>query len=489
MAQPNILWIMADELRADALACYGGAWSRVWTPNIDALAARGVLFENNFCNAPVCVPSRISMLTATPPEQNGVYSNEGSWPSYPLPLRLETFPELFARHGYRVASIGKSHHGPYYKPWPEDIHDGSSMHAFGLDVDATPFEPIVPRGIPSPVGGVFPEGRSFPPEAVTANALRWLDQASGQEPFLLRVSYLQPHTPVLPPARYRALYRARDWPGHDLPRGYGSAYEEAFAEIVGGRELSHAQMQQAQADYHALVTWLDAQVGMVLGKLRLLGLEENTIVVLNSDHGASLGENGLLSKVVFAPQSHRTPVIFSWPGQLPAGTRRSDLSQNMDLARTLCALAGIAPASRFGGRSLFEDPPPQAIYATIGSGAPGAKASVAANRGTWRNGKGWPRRSCVRTAQFRLDMNVRQDGAPVAIGEEDIFLADMTADPREQVNLAADLAYGVTVSELRTKLLLRAAEAIEPDYVPAFSAEESPEFLPPRIALSGGGQA
>src|SRR5690606_22237857 len=247
MPRPNILWIMADELRSSALGCYGGSWSRVWTPNIDSLADRGVLFENSFCNSPACVPSRVSLLTASSPEATGIYSNEGSWQSYPLPVRLDTFPEHFARQGYRVASVGKSHHGPHYKPWPEENHEGSSMHGFGLDADATPFAPIVPRGIPSPVGGVFPDDRPYPPEAVTRNAIAWLEEAK-EGPFLLRVSYLQPHTPVLPPARFRALYRASDWPGHDLPRGYGSAYEEAFAEIVGGRELSHEEMQQAQAD-------------------------------------------------------------------------------------------------------------------------------------------------------------------------------------------------------------------------------------------------
>ena len=484
MAWPNILWILSDELRTSALGCYGGAWGPVWTPSIDRLAARGVLFEQNFCNSPACVPSRISMLTGAAPERTGIYSNEGSWKSFPIPVRLKTFPEHFADHGYAVASVGKSHHHGDYHPWPEDLAEGSGMHDFGLDSDPR-LEPIVPPGIPSPVGGVFPPDRPFPPDAVTRNALGWLaGHAGGDAPFLLRVSYLQPHTPVLPPAAFRAMYRAEDWPGQNLPRGYGSAYEEQWAEVVGGRQLSHAQMQRAQADYHALVTWLDVQVGLVLGALRTLGLEENTIVLFNSDHGASLGENGLLSKIVFAPQSQRVPLIVSWPGHLPEGERRPDLAQNLDLAATLTDLAGIDPLPTAEGRAVFTMPAPEHVFGVVGSGAPGTTASVAAQVGHWRNGGGWPRRACVRTAQYRLDMNVRQDGAPVAPDEEDIFLADVVADPLEQVNLAGRPAYGNVVATLRESLLERAATALEAAFVPRFAADESPDFLPPRIRQS-----
>lgn len=478
--RPNILWLLSDELRSSALGCYGGSWGRVWTPNIDGLAARGILFTQNFCNSPVCVPSRTSMLTGASPERTGVYFNEGAWKSFPLPVRLPTFPELFAGNGYAVASVGKSHHPHAYRPWPEDIGEGSGMHDFGLDRDAKSLQPIVPRGIPSPVGGVFPADRPFPPDAVTRNAVRWL-HSHAAETFLLRVSYLQPHTPVLPPAKYRSMYRAADWPGHDLPRGDASAYEDEFANIVGGRELTQEQMQQAQADYHALVSWLDAQVGVLLGTLHLLGLAANTIVVFNSDHGASLGENGLLGKCVFAPQSQRTPFIVAWPGHLPEGDRQDRLSQNLDLARTLCDLATIPPLPSFEGSSAFSPDAPEKIFATIGTGAAGARASVAANRGSWRNGKGWPRRACVRTAGFRLDMNVRQDGAPVAPAEEDVFLADYQADPAEARNLAGDLAFGDVARELRAALLDHCADSIEPSHIPAFSPDEAPDFLPPKI--------
>jgi choline-sulfatase len=479
--RPNVLWIFADELRADALGCHGGGLGPVVTPNIDRLAASGTYFRNHFCNSTVCVPSRTSILTATHPQENGVHSNEGAWASFPLPVSLDTFPEVFARHGWRTATIGKSHVPKGYAPWQEENHEGASMHVFGLDRDPASRAPIVPDGIPSPVGGVFPDREFFPPEAVTINALDWLDRID-DTPFLLRVSYLQPHTPVLPPARFRQLFRPDDFPGHDIPPAQQSAFDDAFAEMVGGRRLTHAQMQRAQADYHALVAWLDAQVGLLLAKLEEAGLREQTIVVFDSDHGASLGENGLLSKIVFAPQSHRVPRIVSWPGTLPKDAVREDLAQSLDLARTLCHLAGVAPSDGFRGRALFADPPPEAIYASVGNGTPGARASVAANKGIWRTGAGWPRRGCVRTDRWRLDMNLRMDGGPVPPGEEDVFLTDWRADPSERRNLASDVDHEATRTALVTSLSRFAAKSIEPDFVPRYSPEESPEFAPPRIA-------
>ena len=200
MKRPNILWLMADELRASALGCYGESWAPVATPHIDRLAERGVMFANNFCNSPVCVPSRMSTLTAASPERTGIYFNEGAWKSFPIPVRLKTFPEHFAENGYRTASMGKSHDALAYRTWQEDNHEGSSMHGFGLETNPSELEPIVPLGIPSPVGGRFPSDRVYPPEAVTWNASRrfWKSKFSMMEISIARAisSKIQPSIPI-----------------------------------------------------------------------------------------------------------------------------------------------------------------------------------------------------------------------------------------------------------------------------------------------------
>ncbi|WP_291389274.1 sulfatase-like hydrolase/transferase [Devosia sp.] len=482
MSKPNVVWFFADELRVSALGCYQQSWRPVWTPNIDSLAARGVRFENSFCTSPVCVPSRHSIMTSHYPESTGIYANQGAWKSFPLPVLLPTFPEHFAAHGYRTVSFGKTHLHPSYAPWQESCFEGASMHEFGLEADPT-LEPIMPKGIPSPIGGVSPSEKQYTPEKVTWNALKWLDHhASGGDdtPFLLRVSYLQPHTPVLPPAHYRRLYRARDWPGHNLPRGYGSMAEEAFAAAAGGRELSHEQMQQAQADYHALVSWLDTQVGLVLGALANRGLLENTILVFTADHGASLGEDGLISKDLFVPQCHRVPLIVTWSGVLPAHEVRSDLAQGIDLGPTLVDLAGLPRLPKAQGRALFGDPEPDEVYGTVNFGHYAGDTGQFPPEG-WPQGGSWPRRSCVRTRRYRLDLNVRQDGQPVPPEREDIFLADVEADPKEMHNLAKEPAQADLVASLRAKVLAHAANSVEPQYIPSFSPDESPEFLPAKV--------
>ncbi len=481
----NVLWIMADELRASSLGCYADdpcnpGWDRAVTPHLDGLAGQGVRFSSHWCNSPACVPSRCSMLTAQPPEKTAIYSNEGAWASYPVPQVFPTFPEHFAAQGYRTASFGKAHLPRGYEAWQQNDTAGSGMNLFAEAVGGAALEAIVPRGIPSPVGGRFPDDRPYPPEVVTRNTLDWLEQADDR-PFLLRVSYLQPHTPVLPPDRYRARYAPEDFPGHDLLRGEGSQYERLFRDTVGGPELSHAQMQRAQADYAALVTWLDDQVGLLLAALEPHEAARDTVVVFNADHGASLGEGGgLLAKVVHAPQSQRIPLILRAPG-LPRGVTRDDLSEAMDLARTLCGLAGIAPDSGFAGRDLFADPAPDAVFSTIGQGHLGATASSAAHVGSWPGDLGWPRRACLRTARWRFDMNVRQDGGPVAPENEDAFLADSHDDPLELRNLARDPGQAERVAGFRDRLLSRAATAREPDFVPEFSAAEVGEFAPPKL--------
>ncbi len=352
------------------------------------------------------------------------------------------------------------------------------MGIFAAAASAGEMRQILPDGIRSAVGGEFPDDRPYPPEVVTRNAIDWLMRAD-ERPFLLRASWLQPHTPVLPPARYRRRQNAADWPGHDLPDGQPSLYDRVFAETVGGPRLSQDEMRQAQADYHALVEWLDDQVGEVLAALDKTGRAAETLVVFNSDHGASLGENGLLSKVVFGPQSQGIPLILSWPGHLPEGEEREDLSEAMDLARTLCDVAGIDPDPGFEGRSLISDPAPDWVHAVVGTGHAGAMASSAAHIGRWPDGRGWPRRASIRSDRWRFDMNIRQDGGRVPPENEDPFLADRRIDPDERINLAGEPAHRALVARLRGLLQERAAGSIEPDFVPDYSPAEVGEFAPP----------
>jgi choline-sulfatase len=474
-ARPNILWLMGDEFRTDSLSCYGTPFPQVVTPNIDRIANAGVRFTNTFCNSPICVPSRTSQMTANPPERTGVYGNEGAWTSYRYGGEPLTFPEHFARHGYRTNNIGKTHLPKALKPWQVDDHVGADMATFFKDVDPETKKrnAIVTPGLKAPIGGTFPGPVEFPGNKLTRRAVKWLrEEASAETPFLARISYLQPHSPVMPPAPYDRRYADLPWPSTLDTADPGCNFARRFAEVVQASALSPDQIVRVHSDYYGLVAWLDAQVGVILDALEAAGLSENTIVVLEADHGVSLGERGRLQKHTFFPEVHRVPMIVSWPGRLAPGQVRADLSELMDLARTLCGLAGIPAVPSFGGRDLFRDPAPKIVFSTIGYGGAESYALPVQVSGRWFDGGGWPRRVCARTARYRLDITTRCDGKPVPPDEEDEYLADLAIDPLEEVNRAADPGYAAVRADLRDAILRHVCDALEPSYIPQFSDAE-----------------
>ncbi len=176
------------------------------------------------------------------------------------------------------------------------------------------------------------------------------------------------------------------------------------------------------------------------------------------------------------------PASLRAPGRVPAGCLNDSLSEALDLGRTLCALAGVDPDPGFEGRALLRDPAPEAIFSVVGQGAAGTRASSASDIGTWPDGRGWPRRACLRTHRYRFDMNVRQDGGPVLQENEDNFMTDSLRDPAERHNIAADPAQADHVAAFRNTLLERAASALEPSFVPRYTAEEVGAFAPPAPA-------
>lgn len=456
MDKPNIIWIYCDELRSDALSCYTHGTMDVHTPNIEALAGLGVRFENCFCNSPICVSSRTSTLTALYPEDTGCYCNEGAWPYFRIDESVTTFPQVFAQHGYKTADFGKMHLPPQMKPWQLQVPDGAGMHELQVQI---------PEPLPhNQLGAGFPAGKPYPAEKVTRNALEWLSSIS--VPYLVRISFLQPHTPLFPPPPYDKMYM--DLSFEDIHRSDTqlSAFEKRWCEIWRAYSFSGDQWRQSRGYYCGLVAWVDEQVGRILQFLRSHDQMDNTVIVFSSDHGTSKGEMGCGEKHIFAPHVHRVPLIIACPAG-EQGQARHDLAQNMDLARTLSAMAQIDPPEQFKGRNLFGDPEPDAIFSTIGFGFPDSRAAPYGGSGDWYNGRGWPRRSCVRTRRYRLDKNMRMDAGPAPDAEQDIFLADTTNDPCEVHNIAGDPASRDIVRQLSEMLDRHAEGCVEPphDYV------------------------
>ena len=227
MPRPNIIWIYCDELRADALGCYANAHFAPRTPHIDRIAGLGVRFERCFTNSPVCVSSRMAKLCARYPEETGVYHNEAAFAECTYSDPPLTFPEVFARAGYATANFGKLHLARGMQPW--GLHNDEG-HPGRLVLEGTDPESILRApGPQNYIGGRYTAAGPFPAEKITDNALAWMAEQSG--PFLVRLGYLQPHTPVSPPPPFDSMYDAESFPG-EFPREAGS--RSAFATASGG---------------------------------------------------------------------------------------------------------------------------------------------------------------------------------------------------------------------------------------------------------------
>jgi choline-sulfatase len=469
MIKPNIVYIYCDELRADALGCYGNKYAKMKTPNIDSIANMGVKFENCFCNSPVCVPSRVSNLTGLYPEDTGIYHNEAFMNAFHLEKKYDTLPEVFARNGYKTANFGKVHvpqemiKDKLGNTFFQHLNTGGSkmMHIKRSELKNM----IAPQGFKtgrrfSIIGGKFPGNEPFPPEKVTHNALKWLKEADS--PYFIRISYLQPHTPVLVPPPFDSLYDGESFPNKITYENGLSEFEQRFAEVVNAKEMTEDEIYLAQVYYYGLVAWIDSQIGEIFQFLDSEGQIENSIFVFSADHGVSLGENGCYAKQIYAPQVHRVPFLIAGSEIDSKEKVRKDICESLDLPKTLFSLSGIKCPDQFKGRDLFSSVPPEAVYSTIGYGFSSSYTFPMRFHGEYVGGNGWPRRVCIRTKEYRLDKTVRMNGKPMQKDKEDLFLVNWKEDPKEIHNLVNDPDYKEILKELSQKIDSHISNGVEP---------------------------
>lgn len=462
----NFVYIFCDELRQDALNCYGNPAGPMKTPHIDSLAARGVLYENCFCNSPVCLPSRASLMTALYPEETGAYDNEAQGPYFHLPHPVLTFPEVLADAGYATASFGKTHLPQELMPFQIDNQAGSEMHLGLSRQEIQGLDRVKPKGPFSfNAASLYPEGKEYYPETVTRNATAWLASHDKNTPFFLRVSYTQPHSPIILKRGYEQIYA--DMPfSRDLPDiSQLSEFEQSLAAAVRLDTLTPDEIHRIKVYYYGLAAWVDDQVGEILSCLQVQGLVQNTVVIINADHGALRGECRGLGKHVYQRASHAVPLIIADPA-MPAnlrGSRESRLCSNIDLARTILGLAGVASPEQFHGGDLLAGQFPEAVFSTIGYGQHDSCAFPNRQLGRLPGNRGWPRRACIRKGSYRLDLSSRIDSAYTDETNEDLFFVDTNVCPAEDRNMAAIPAYASIVSSLRQELLEHLTGCVEVD--------------------------
>lgn len=440
----NIVMIYCDELRCDALSCYGNPYG-IKTPHIDELAAKGVLFEQCYCASPVCVPSRYSMLTSLSPTKTGVYHNEAAMPFFQLDEDYVTFPQVMHEAGYATASFGKMHI-PMTKSPVFDMNDetGGEMN-LGIKIKEEASHIMkLPGQFQSVLAADYPEGKKYTPEFVTDHGIEWMLKQTS--PFFIRFSYLQPHTPIVVPTEYVRRLDGIDF-DNQLSYTNTSEFEKRFGEICDIDKMLPEDVARMRKYYYALVLWVDDQVGRIIQTLKKHKMYEDTILVFTADHGANRGENGALAKQTFQLSSHHIPLIIS------DGTKavRRDVCSNLDIAPTLLAMNGIDIPEQFEGVDLFSATHDE-VYSIVGYGKRSSRAFPNKCQGVYSETQGWPQRACIRTAQYRLDMNVLINDEWVSEAEEDIYFTDHLKDPYEQHNLVHEEEYQPIIHELYMKL-------------------------------------
>lgn len=441
--RPNVLFLIADDLN-NFLGCYDHPF--VKTPNIDRLAARGVRFDRAYCQFPLCGPSRNSMLTGLYPNSTGILQNAQIF-RQTIPGAI-SLPQAFRRSGYFAARIGKLYHYNVPKSIGTNGHDDPGSWEMELNpagCDRLEEEPEIFTLTPGNFGGTLswlasknPDGRHT--DGLMAADAEWvLERCARQKdrPFFLAVGFFRPHTPYVAPESYFEKYPVETMPvvanvaedQKDIPAPGLMSYKKEQDKLTDDLR------REAVRAYSASISFMDAQVGHVLGALDRLGLAENTIVVMTSDHGYHMGEHGLWQKQSLFEESSRVPLIVSAPGLTAGGVAGTPVGL-IDLYPTLAELCGVEAPDNLQGHSLV----PQLRD-------PSAKGVGYAVSQVVRGGKGTGRffGYAIRTERWRYT-EWDEDGKQ---GRE---LYDHENDPREITNLAGDPARAATVAELSRQL-------------------------------------
>ena len=343
--QYNVLFITVDDLRP-LLGCYGHP--EMHTPNIDALAQRGTVFNRAYCQYPLCNPSRTSMLTGLRPETTRVFSNSAIFREE-LP-NVVTLPQHFKAHGYHAQSVGKIAHRLEMQDDTYSWSTPSWTQAAYFDRASLP----VWRAL----NVEDDELRDGKTAKRTVKVLKDIQNTQ----FFLAVGFRKPHLPFYVPKKYYELYKDKDFnipSSSSLPNGAPATVNDKpegireFKNIPDRGPLSDAKTLKLIQAYAASVSYMDAQVGRVLDRLDTLRLTERTVIVLAGDHGHHLGEHGKWRKNTLFEISLRSPLIISVPGQTHLGVKTEALAELVDIYPTLCDACQLPIPSQLEGLSLL----------------------------------------------------------------------------------------------------------------------------------------
>lgn len=453
----NVLFITVDDMRPQ-LGCYGD--KMVKTPNIDQLAAKGVLFERAYCQQALCGPSRASFLTGIRPENLGVHDLHVHFRD--VRPNTVTMPQLFKNNGYTTLGLYKVFHLVGFDPggfgnmndaisWslPQWLPKRSAWGPKGDSIFQINYQKCLEKG---PIGyNNIP--RSFAYEApevpdsmlsdgeTAQQAIRYMQQYKDQ-PFFMAVGFYKPHLPFVAPKKYWDLYNKEDImlpnnqfaPKNAPPYAIaGSSELRSYVNIPNTGEFNESLKKELLHGYLASISYIDNQIGLLLAELNRLDLAKRTIVVVMGDHGYQIGEHNMwCKKHTNFEMAVRAPLIIYVPDE-ERGHKVHSLTEFVDIYPTLAELCQLTPPDDLDGKSLVPlfSKPDSVINETAMSSYP---------RGP---GLG----ITMRTDKFRLTEWRNNEGTPV-----DYELYDHQLDPSENLNKASDPKYETIKSDLIKKL-------------------------------------
>ncbi len=460
--KPNLLFLYADQHRADVMGCAGN--DVVVTPHLDRLATEGVRFDQAWTESPICQPARASLLTGRFPSDHGVLGNfagdcQPEW---------DIFPRRLQQAGYTTASIGKTH----FDSWPMGAEPGTPppteewigsfgfdhvveefdryVHLFDIDTPymtflrehgaLEPYQDVIRdnfrggdkhwNGVTSPLRQEL-DLTSF----LADEAERWLRQRPADQPWFLQLSFVQPHVPLIGDPIWADHYA--DAMIERTARAEPVASTEAWGtHLFFCRRHSHSELlnddfvSAGARQYYAMVSLIDQRIGAILAQLDAQGQLDNTWVVYCSDHGEMLGDHGLMAKMNFYRSSVRVPLIVRPPGG--AGTRSGHVVsapvQAFDVAATLLEAGGADPLHGAPARSL--------LPFVTGDGDADRTHAVS----MIRMRPGTPTWQAITDGHWRATFNA-DTGEP-----SELF--DLAADPDEATNLVQHRNGGETLAAL-----------------------------------------
>lgn len=455
----NVLFIIADDLTATALSCYGNQVCQ--TPNIDAIAATGTRYTRAYCQGTFCGPSRASMLSGYYPHATKAFGYTSPRPKIG---NRATWPQHFMNHGYHTARISKI----YHMGVPGGIEDGGDgaddpgswnekHNSPGPEWKAPGNGETLennPDGKKPAVGGntfvvVEAEGDDdvHSDGKTSKKAVDLLQKfTADSKPFFLAVGFVRPHVPFVAPSSYYSPFLPYskntlpskingDW--DDIPK-WGINYKTS-----SGMKMDERRQKKAIGGYYASVAFMDAQVGKVMKALHKSGKADDTIVIFTSDHGYHLGEHDFWAKVSLHEESAAVPLIIKAPGRPPAVC--DSFAELIDLYPTTASLCGLDIPERIQGKDLsttLADPKHQVRDAAF-SVDPRNKG----NRGFLLRTDRWA------YIQYSEDAS------------EGVELFDMKADPNQFTNLAKQAQHQQTVKAFKRRLADKLASVRNNDLV------------------------